>query len=352
MERNGAVNKTTPLGVPSGASLEPEPGRGGQPAYRLASIDAFRGSAIVLMILGNFLAGIRWIPAFLKHQPDIGLTVADLVAPMFILAIALTMRPSILRRAERLGRPAALGRLATRCLALVGIGAIITAGQALQPPTGEILAWGVLQAIGMAGLLSLPFIFLPVWARLLAGVGLMAVYQLLLALFFLDDVIRTTHNGLIGSLAWAALLLLGTVCADGFYALAGHRRKLGLLLGSGLVSAALGLLLGLWLPISKHRASASYMLISLGFCLFAFALFYGLLDCRPSWLGWLRRIGRNPLALYVAHLILLAIFVVPGGDAWYANAPVWLTLLQAAALLTSVIGLSLFLEKKNWIIRL
>jgi predicted acyltransferase len=352
MESKPVAGGTKLAGLSSNTGLDPGSDRAGRPGNRLASIDAFRGCAIVLMIMGNYLAGIRWIPAFLKHQPDIGLTFADLVAPMFIFAIALTIRPSALRRATRLGRPAAQGSLTTRCLSLIGIGAIITAGQAMRPPAGEILSWGVLQAIGAAGLLSLPFIFRPAWMRLLAGIIYLAVYQFVLDHFLLANVIQTTHNGLAGSLAWAALLLLGTACADGFYMLAGRGRQLALLIGSGCAATGLGLLLSLWLPISKHRASSSYMMICLGFCLLAFALFHGFLDKWPAWLAWLRRIGRNPLALYLAHLILLAIFVLPGSDTWYAGAPVWLTLLQASVLLASVIGLSLVLEKKNWIIRL
>ncbi len=45
------------------------------PKTRLRSIDAFRGFAIVTMVLANYLAGVEWIPAWLKHAPDVGLTV-------------------------------------------------------------------------------------------------------------------------------------------------------------------------------------------------------------------------------------------------------------------------------------
>ena len=49
----------------------------------------FRGLAIVLMILANFLAGAAVVPGWLKHAPDAGLTVIDLIAPFFIFAIGL-----------------------------------------------------------------------------------------------------------------------------------------------------------------------------------------------------------------------------------------------------------------------
>lgn len=49
--------------------------------FRISSIDAFRGFAIIGMVIVNYIAGISWMPAFLKHAPDIGLTVADFIAP-------------------------------------------------------------------------------------------------------------------------------------------------------------------------------------------------------------------------------------------------------------------------------
>jgi len=39
---------------------------------RLEAIDQFRGFAILLMIAANYLSNIGWIPAWLKHAPDVG----------------------------------------------------------------------------------------------------------------------------------------------------------------------------------------------------------------------------------------------------------------------------------------
>jgi predicted acyltransferase len=319
---------------------------------RLSSIDGFRGMAIVLMTIGDFASQVRWVPAFLKHKPDIGLTIADLVAPMFILAIALTVRPSMIRRAWKTGGSAAMGKFALRSLSLIGIGAIITAGQAMNPPPDTIVSWGVLQCIGTACLILLPMIYAPTWVRLAAGIGLLAVYQILLDRFFLPVITKTIHNGLAGSLSWAGLLLLGTVFADLFYKYDGYFKRIFLLASGGLISGGLGLLLDLWFPIAKSRASVSYILFSLGFCLLVFALFHAIFGHWPEWLGWLRRIGRNPLALYIAHLLLLGLIVAPGIDAWYEGAQVWLSLIQAAVLLSVIISLSIYLEKKNWILKL
>ena len=70
---------------------------------RIASIDQFRGFAISAMVLANYLAGVHCVPVWLKHAPDVGLTVADLIAPFFIFAIGLTYGLSARRRIQAVG---------------------------------------------------------------------------------------------------------------------------------------------------------------------------------------------------------------------------------------------------------
>jgi len=41
---------------------------------RVSSIDQFRGAAILAMVLGSCLIGVKVIPAWLKRSEDIGLT--------------------------------------------------------------------------------------------------------------------------------------------------------------------------------------------------------------------------------------------------------------------------------------
>jgi hypothetical protein len=62
-------------------------------------------------------------------------------------------------------------------------------------------------------------------------------------------------------------------------------------------------------------------------------------------------IGRNPLTLYLLHLLILGLMRLPG-DSWYAGAPPWLSLLQAAGLLAALTGLAFLFERRGWIIRL
>ena len=68
---------------------------------RITSIDRFRGLTVLLMVTANFLEGIEWIPAWLKHAEPPGLTVVDLIAPAFFFVIALTFPLSFEKRKKR-----------------------------------------------------------------------------------------------------------------------------------------------------------------------------------------------------------------------------------------------------------
>jgi predicted acyltransferase len=312
-----------------------------QKSGRIPAIDQFRGFAIILMVLVNYLSGIQTIPAYLKHVPDIGMNFPDLGAPVFIFAIGLTYGMSFRRRRAQDGLPAALGHFLRRYLAFIGIGAVITAGQTLLGRELELMDWGVLQAIGAAGLLTLIVIWLPTGPRLFVGLALLALYQTLLDCCWLDLVLGSQHGGLIGSLSWAALLILATVMGD-IYQEPGQQRyfpwiSLALLAG--------GFLLAFLVPVSKNRVSATYDLITLGFSGAIFSVFY-----RAKFnLGFFSAWGRNPLLLYLAAFLVTGLFVLPGGPGWYSEAALWLVGIQALILLFSLSALALYLDRQNWV---
>ncbi len=189
---------------------------------RIQAIDQFRGFAILLMVVFNYLSGIETIPNRLKHVPDIGMNFPDLGTTVFVFAIGLTYGLSYRRRLERNGLTATVGHFTHRYLTFIGLGAIITAGQSLLGIKTELLDWGVLQSSGVAGLLALVVISFSTWARLGIGLGILAVYQVLLDWYWLDIVLNSQHGGLPGSLSWAAILILATVLGDLFLD-QGHR---------------------------------------------------------------------------------------------------------------------------------
>lgn len=330
-------------------------GQGTSPALhaRVPGIDALRGLAVLAMAVGNLGLGVAWVPDWLKHTPDVGFTIADLVAPLFVVLSGFTLGPAVRRRLLEGGLRAASSWLVLRSLALIGIGAVITAGEAvLEPSAGSDDTWGVLQAIGAATLLTGLVILLRPWLRVVAGLLVLGCYQQLLDAFWLDIVRRTVHNGLLGSLAWAGLMMLASGVADAWRAAPSVRRRVGRLGTTGVVSAALALVVSPLFPIAKARASASYMVLTLGLSLLLLALFDAVTAVQPGRLLWLQRVGRHPLALYLTHLLLLAPLTLSGNDTLYANAAPLLTIVEAAILAATLVCLARLLDHRGWALRL
>lgn len=308
---------------------------------RIDPIDQFRGFAIILMVVFNYLSGIESIPSWLKHVPDIGMNFPDLGTPVFVFAIGLTYGLSYRGRAEGGGVKSTVGHFLRRYLSFIGLGAIITAGQTALGIKTELLDWGVLQSIGIAGLLTLGVISLSTWTRLGVGLGLLAIYQILLDRFWLDIVLGSQHGGLPGSLSWAAILILSTVFGDIFHQQSRRRYFPWVSLAFLLAGFALTILV----PISKNRVSATYDLITLGFSGLVFSIFY-LADFKlPFYSAW----GRNPLLLYLLAFLVTGLFVLPGVPWWYVEAPLWLIGVQVVIMLYILSKLALYWEKEGFI---
>ena len=275
------------------------------------ALDRFRGALIILMVGGNYLAGVDFVPAFLKHTPDVGLTVADVVAPGFVFAMGLTYRPSFLRRSLQ-GMRGAYGHFVLRNLSLIGIGAVISAGS--TSVAHQRSDWGVLQALGSAGLLCLAVVRLGMAARFGIGLVMLCGYQYLLDRWAPQPAPLSSHGGFVGSLSWGALLIVSTAVADLY-----RRGRVRYLAGCLclVVVAATSVFL---VPVSKTRVSPSFVLVCLALAAVAWLLVdLGSGAARSSG-GFLCWWGENPLGLYLVHLGLLAFVTLPTARWWYADA--------------------------------
>ena len=310
---------------------------------RLDSIDQFRGFAILLMVLADYLARPQNVPAWLKHAHDVGLTVIDLIAPLFIFAIGLTYGMSFRRRLARSGGWQTGVDFIRRYAALIGIGFLLTLLGDLTGVYPSTVNWGLLQAIGAAGLLTLLVIWLRWPWRLLAGLVLLAAYQVLLDRFWLQNVLEAIHGGPWAAFAWGSMLILSTVLAD-LYHDATRRRFYGLL---SVITLVVGIGLAFAVPVSKNRVSASYVLITVGASALVFGVFH-LLDSRwklrlPLLTEW----GKNALLLYLLHGVLIGVFALPPVPGWYMEAPPWLIALQAAALVAVLSWVGGYLDRRG-----
>ena len=309
---------------------------------RLDEIDMFRGFAILLMVLADYLSRIQRVPPWLKHAAGgVGITVVDLIGAMFILAIGLTFRTSWQRRLARDGLANTRLHFLRRSLALIGIGF-------LTPPG---FSWGLLQAIGGACLITLLVIQLPTLGRLATSAILLGGYQILLDLVFQYRVTGTSSWCEIeGTLGWAAMLILATVLAD-WLSNQTHPKRYFLLGSLGFLGLGLGL--SAWIEVSQYYVSSSYVLISLGGCgviYLGFLLLTEKLDVRlPLLIAW----GKNPLLIYLLHYwIWIYAFLYPDFRTWHYHAPIWLIILQATSFVGLLSLIAWYLDRRRWILSL
>ena len=222
------------------------------------------------------------------------------------------------------------GHFLRRWLALIGIGAIISTGEVLVGKNASPISWGVLQAIGVAGIVTLLVIGVPPLGRALIGLAVLAAYQVLLDSSWLQTVLHSEHGGMEGALSWSAMLILSTVIADAWKR--SRVSEAGVAWPSAVALAA-GLLLSLVAPISKNRVSASYVLVSLGASGLLFAVVLLIVNRLRLSAGYLRWWGINPLLLYIMHYLLLALVVLPDAPWWHVQASIPLVIAQAAVII-------------------
>lgn len=291
---------------------------------RNLAIDRLRGVLVMTMVTGDYIAGINWIPNTLKHAPDIGFTIADIVAPVFVFVMGLNFGSSFSRRAAE-NQPAAYRYFVTRFLSLLGLGAILTGGATL---VNQSTGWGVLESLGIAGLITLAVIKLPTWLRVTIGFALLGFYQYFLDASMLQNVLHSGHGGFFGSLSWSALLILSTAVADIL------RKGVAWQVVGAAVISVLAAVAAVAIPVSKNRVSLSYVLISLAISVIVYLLFEASSKMFANRAGVLCWWGQNALTLYLTHLLLLALFGLPDVAWWYSDAAPWLVALQLTAILT------------------
>ncbi len=293
------------------------------------AIDRFRGLAIFLMVLVNGIANISGIPPFLKHADDIGLTLADIVAPMFIFATGITYRSSFYKKLERSVKSAYI-ETTRRYLALAGMGAIFSAG--------ENKVWGVLEAIGFAGLITMAVIRLKPWLRFAVGVGMLGIYQIILDKFMLEAVLSSSHGGLFAAVSWGAMMIISTAISESYK---NSKKQLDLMAAILIVLSTIS---GVIFGISKNRVSAAYVLFSILISLFLFILVDLItkkLLKKPDLLSmW----GENPISMYFLHLVLLGIMGLVLG---FENVPMLPGLLCVALILTFLSIIAVIMSRKK-----
>lgn len=308
---------------------------------RLSSLDLLRGLVVALLVLVEWLLPSPAYP-WLRHSPWDGIRVADVVFPAFLFIVGAGMAA---------GAPRAWSRHAGRAVTLVAVGLLFNAWGDTGADLSQLRLPGVLQMIGVSGLLAAGVVAL---ARRPAVVGaaaaaLLGAHGVLLShapldcgsgrldpgcslpwavdrrVFGLDHLYHQggfghDPEGLVTTVLGAtAVVLLGWVAAR----LVLDRRAAVIQLALALAGAGMAALV--W-PPHKRLWTPTFSLLLVAGCTALLLALSVAFDGRPRrWpqpVRWtLTALGANALLVYVAqHVVLRALEQTPSGDGTLATA--------------------------------
>jgi predicted acyltransferase len=302
-------------------------------AYRLLSLDAFRGLAVALMIVVDSIGVLGVAPTQLRHAEWHGLTVADVIFPMFLFAVGVALPFS--SKAE------SAVRVLRRVVLLVLIGIALSSWK-----YGHLVLAGVLQHVAGSYLVGWLLLRLP-WRTQIGAVMIALGAQWAAFTYVRTDTIEPGSWALGQTpAAWLDTLILGRPHIEGVWAaLTGgitvvlgawvgrlltttSRRNESAAVQLAVCAAALagcGALLAVVVPVNKKLWTPSYTLLTAGISVFVLLALHVTVDRQPTapmWAHPFLDLGRNALAIFVllqALLIATADFVRPIGNATLAS---------------------------------
>ena len=304
-------------------------------AQRLLSLDALRGFDMFWIVgAESLVSGLRKISDTgpiklladqLEHKPWAGFHFEDLIFPLFVFIIGVSLVFSLTKTIAQSGRRTAVLRILRRSALLYLLGILYYGG--LSTPLEKIRLLGVLQRLALCYLFaSLLFCFLKPKALVGVCAGILIGYWALLSFVpvpghgagnfaegmnlanYLDKFLPLRKwdgdhdpEGLLSTLpaiancllgVFAGLLLQNSAVPD--------RKKVGYLIAGGLACLAMGWLWHLNFPVIKKIWTSSFVLVASGYSCLLLAAFYQVIDVW-KWQKWALPfvwIGANPITIY------------------------------------------------------
>lgn len=396
-----------------------------QPAARVRAVDALRGFDMFWILGAGTLvkafdkmssnAVTSCLSAQLQHVQWEGLVFYDLIFPLFLFLVGVSIVFSLDKALMGAGRAAAVRRIFSRSVLLYLFGVFHSGG--FSHPWPEVGLGGVLQRIAQC-YLAAALIYVGCAARLkvIAGIAaalLVGYWALLTFVPFPDLRLEKTNvekiaqqtgshapaviaaavpervhgvyeegrnltnyldfrflpgkkaqlyyinEGLLSTLPAIAICLFGIFAGRLLKRDIGGYRKVAWLLAAGAAAVWCGWLWGLQFPISKRIWTSSFILVASGCAAMLLGLFYLIVDVwqRDRWCEPFVWIGMNPITLYLAVNVLSFSQVAErfvGGDvkAWFDSRAQGLGgLVVALTSLGLVFLLAWFLHRRRIFLR-
>ena len=364
-----------------------------KPTTRLMSLDALRGFDMFWIVGADaLLRGIRAvgdnraltaIGEQLEHKPWAGFAFEDLIFPLFVFMVGVSLVFSLSRILEEQDRKAAVWRIVRRAALLYLLGIFYYGG--FSKTFADIRLLGVLQRLSLCYLgAGLIFCFCGTRGRVAWCVGLLVGYWAVmtyvpvpggtagdfaegknlanwvdehyLPLFKWD----TTHDpeGILSTFPAVANCLIGVFAGVLLRdPLRQNWKKVLYLLAAGVVLAALGWTWNLQFPVIKKLWTSSFVLVASGYSCLLLALFFLVIDVWKLrlWAQPFVWIGMNPITLYMLDNLKIVQNITNrliGGDLneWLFGDYGELALAIVGLLVT--FGIARFLYRKKLILRL
>jgi len=315
------------------------------PKGRLASLDAFRGLTIALMILVNSPGDTETVYSHLSHVVWNGWTFADTVFPSFLFIVGVSLVFSHAKQEEKgISNSTFMVQLMRRAIILFALGLFINSFATFQLSTIRIP--GVLQRIAVCYFLtSLIVLKAGLRGRILWLIGLLASYWLMMRFMpvpgigagvlepgknfaaWVDSLFLKGHmwsyydgtwdpEGIVSTIPAIGTTLFGVLTGQWLRSSLPERRKVSGMVCAGLVLLIAGYILDRWLPINKSIWTSTFSIFMAGVALVCLAFFYWLIDIADfsRWANPFIILGLNPITVYVLSEVFdttLRIFNLP-----------------------------------------
>ena len=305
---------------------------------RLMSLDALRGFDMFWIVGADALVEalrkvsesrvVQGLARQLEHVGWAGFHFEDLIFPMFVFIVGVSLVFSLNRTIEQEGRTGAAARIVRRAVLMYLLGVFYYGG--FGTPFHEIRLLGVLQRIALAYLFAgLIFCFVGLRGRVAACAVLLLGYWALMTCVPVPGVgaghfepgqnlanwvdkqylpLRKWNGdydpeGLLGTLPAIANCLLGVFAGGLLKSNLDDRRKVLYLIAGGVACALLGWLWHFQFPVIKQLWTSSFVLVAVGYSSVLLGLFYLVVDVWKyrKWAQPFVWIGMNPITIYMIH---------------------------------------------------
>ena len=265
---------------------------------RYKSVDIFRGLSVILFLLFNFVysfTGDHEVPFILKHNQGNILLPLDFIAAFFAFVLGVSLGLSYFKRAG--GGEKGLVYLHY----LKRYGLLILIGLVLDFFPDFTLKWGVLQSLGIAGIIATLILKLSNPIKLIVVGIVLVIYSFCLQNPSFLDLLSITHGGPVGAISYGTISIVGMVAAS-FLGSKNNWKILGL----GIVLFVLSLLSSHMIPFNKLLVTPTYSLISAAVALIILYFLLVLFDIKK-----IKIRGQEPLILFGRNSLLAWILQYP-----------------------------------------